>query len=86
MSAAPIRLHVEDTGGSGPAVVFSHGLLWSTKMWRFQFAALRDRYRCIAWDHRGQGKSEVTASGNVPPPSAADSVLAPSAPLFEAQP
>jgi len=61
--AAPIRLHVEDTGGSGPAVVFSHGLLWSTKMWRFQIAALRDRYRCIAWDHRGQGKSEVTASG-----------------------
>jgi 3-oxoadipate enol-lactonase len=56
------ELHVEDTG-TGPAVVFSHGLLWSTAMWRFQVAALRDRYRCIAWDHRGQGKSEVTASG-----------------------
>ena len=32
-------------------------------MWRFQVAAFRDRYRCIAYDHRGQGKSEVTASG-----------------------
>lgn len=57
------ELHVEDTGGAGPAVVFSHGLLWSTAMWRFQVAAFRDRYRCIAYDHRGQGKSEVTASG-----------------------
>ena len=56
------ELHVEDTG-RGPAVVFSHGLLWSTAQWRFQVAAFRDRYRCIAWDHRGQGKSEVTASG-----------------------
>ena len=56
-------LHVEDTGGSGPAIVFSHGLLWSTTLWRFQVAAFRDSYRCIAWDHRGQGKSEVTESG-----------------------
>jgi 3-oxoadipate enol-lactonase len=56
------ELHVEDSG-KGPAVLFSHGLLWSTAMWRFQVAAFRDRYRCIAYDHRGQGKSEVTASG-----------------------
>jgi pimeloyl-ACP methyl ester carboxylesterase len=58
-----VRLHVEDTGGAGPAVLFSHGLLWSTRMWRFQLDAFRGRYRCIAWDHRGQGKSEVTESG-----------------------
>jgi len=57
------ELHVEDTGGEGPAVVFSHGLLWSTKMWRFQVEALRGSFRCIAYDHRGQGRSEVTASG-----------------------
>jgi pimeloyl-ACP methyl ester carboxylesterase len=56
-------LHVEDTGGVGPAIVFSHGLLWSTAMWRFQVAAFRDRHRCIAYDHRGQGRSEVTRSG-----------------------
>jgi 3-oxoadipate enol-lactonase len=63
MRIGAVDLHVEDTGGPGPAVVFSHGLLWSTRMWRFQVAALRDRYRCIAYDHRGQGKSEVTSSG-----------------------
>jgi pimeloyl-ACP methyl ester carboxylesterase len=57
------RLHVEDTGGDGPPVLFSHGLLWDTRLFAPQVAALRDRHRCIAWDHRGQGRSEVTADG-----------------------
>jgi pimeloyl-ACP methyl ester carboxylesterase len=63
LKVSGIDLHVEDSGGPGPAILFSHGLLWSTSMWRFQVAALRGRYRCIAYDHRGQGKSEVTRSG-----------------------
>jgi len=54
-----LRLHVEDTGGDGPAVVFSHGLLLSTRLWDAQVEALRGRYRCIAYDHRGQGQSDV---------------------------
>ncbi len=54
-----LRLHVEDTGGDGPPVVFSHGLLLSTRLWDAQVEALRGRYRCIAWDHRGQGQSDV---------------------------
>jgi 3-oxoadipate enol-lactonase len=57
------ELHVEDSGGGSPPVVFSHGLLWSTRMWRFQVAALRERFRCVAYDHRGQGQSEVTRDG-----------------------
>jgi pimeloyl-ACP methyl ester carboxylesterase len=63
MNVNGAELYVEDTGGSGPAVVFSHGLLWSTKMWRFQIEALRGRFRCIAWDHRGQGRSQITDGG-----------------------
>jgi 3-oxoadipate enol-lactonase len=51
-------LHVEDTGGTGPAVVFSHGLLLSTRLWDAQVDALRSRFRCIAYDHRGQGRSD----------------------------
>lgn len=52
-------LYYEDTGpgSTGETIVFSHGLLWSTELFAPQIAALRDRYRCIAWDHRGQGKS-----------------------------
>jgi pimeloyl-ACP methyl ester carboxylesterase len=56
-------IHVEDTGGDGPAIAFSHGLLWDTRLFAPQVAALRDRYRCIAWDHRGQGRSGVSPDG-----------------------
>jgi 3-oxoadipate enol-lactonase len=50
-------LYYEDTGGTGVPVVFSHGLLWNTTLFAPQIAVLRDRYRCIAYDHRGQGRS-----------------------------
>ena len=51
------HLHYEDSGGPGEPIVFSHGLLWNTTLFAPQVAALRDRYRCIAYDHRGQGRS-----------------------------
>lgn len=50
-------LWVEDTGGAGVPVLFAHGLLMSCRMFDAQVAALRGRYRCISWDHRGQGLS-----------------------------
>ncbi len=50
-------LYYEDTGGSAPPVVFSHGLLWNSSLFASQIAVLKDRYRCIAYDHRGQGRS-----------------------------
>jgi 3-oxoadipate enol-lactonase len=49
--------YYEDTGGPGSAIVFSHGLMMSSRMWRAQVDALKARYRCIAYDHRGQGQS-----------------------------
>jgi 3-oxoadipate enol-lactonase len=53
------RLYYEDTGpgSTGETIAFSHGLLWSTALFAPQIAALRAKYRCIAWDHRGQGQS-----------------------------
>jgi pimeloyl-ACP methyl ester carboxylesterase len=57
------ELHFEDTGGPGAPVVFSHGLLMSGRMFDAQIAALRDRFRCVSFDHRGQGRSAVAASG-----------------------
>jgi pimeloyl-ACP methyl ester carboxylesterase len=53
----------EDTGGDGETLLFAHGLLWSRRMFDEQVKYLRDRYRCITFDFRGQGKSEVTESG-----------------------
>ena len=51
------RLYYEDTGGSGPAIVFSHGLLMDHEMFAPQVDALRDRWRCIVWDERGHGRT-----------------------------
>ncbi|WP_375177535.1 alpha/beta fold hydrolase [Marinobacter mobilis] len=53
------RLYYEDTGGTGPVVVFSHGLLMDHEMFAPQVAALRDQYRCITWDERGHGQTAV---------------------------
>jgi pimeloyl-ACP methyl ester carboxylesterase len=59
LPVADTRLWVEDHPGDGPPVLFSHGLLWSCRMFDAQVAALRGRWRCIAYDHRGQGLSDV---------------------------
>ena len=57
------ELYYEDSGGGPETIVFAHGLLWSCRMFDAQVAALRDRYRCVAFDFRGQGKSQVTRDG-----------------------
>lgn len=62
MTVNGVKLRVTDEG-AGPPVVFGHGLLWSGEMFRPQIDALRDRYRCVTVDWRGQGGSEITASG-----------------------
>jgi len=58
------KIHFEDSGGGGPAVVFSHGLLMDGSMFAPQVAALTPRYRCIVWDERGHGQ---TATGECAP-------------------
>lgn len=52
-----VSLYYEDSGGDGTPVLFSHGLLMSSAMFAAQIAVLAPRYRCIAYDHRGQGRS-----------------------------
>jgi pimeloyl-ACP methyl ester carboxylesterase len=48
----------DDTGGDGPVVVLSHGLLMNRSMFAPQVAALRDAYRVVTWDERGHGEAE----------------------------
>ncbi len=56
-------LHYIDEGRGPETIVFSHGLLMSSEMFRAQIDFFKSRYRCIAYDHRGQGQSEVTEGG-----------------------
>src|SRR5689334_11537355 len=55
------ELYYEESGRGVP-IVFSHGLLWSARMYAPQLAALSEPYRCIAYDHRGQGRSATSAT------------------------
>lgn len=53
------RLYYEDTGPgtTGQTIVLSHGLLWDAELFAPQMAYFKGRYRVIAYDHRGQGRS-----------------------------
>lgn len=57
------KIYYEESGSGPETIVFSHGLLMSGEMFSEQVKAFSDRYRCISYDHRGQSRSEVTASG-----------------------
>jgi 3-oxoadipate enol-lactonase len=76
------RLFYEDTGpgSTGETVVFSHGLLWSTELFRAQIDALAGRYRVLAWDHRGQGRSDEDGRRSIGIELVTDDALA----LFDA--
>ncbi len=63
LNTPDVRLYYEEAGSGPETIVFSHGLLWSHRMFRAQIDHLKDRYRVIAYDHRGQGQSEVTEAG-----------------------
>jgi pimeloyl-ACP methyl ester carboxylesterase len=46
-----------------PTIVFGHGLLFSGWMFHPQIAVLRERYRCVTVDWRGQGHSPPARGG-----------------------
>ena len=49
----------EDTGGSGPVIVFVHGLFNSKEMWRPQVDYFSSNYSVITYDLRGHGQSDI---------------------------
>ncbi|MFD0350017.1 alpha/beta fold hydrolase [Kitasatospora aburaviensis] len=62
-SADGIRLHVEVHGQPGaPTVVLAHGWTCSTRFWAPVIRRLVDRYRVVAYDQRGHGRSEIPPS------------------------
>jgi 3-oxoadipate enol-lactonase len=55
-----------ETHGQGPALVFAHGLGGSHLAWWQQVPHFRDRYTCVAFDHRGFGFSREGHGGPGP--------------------
>lgn len=55
-----VRIYYE-AAGQGPPVLLSHGYSATSRMWRGQVEALKDRYRIITWDLRGHGQSDSPA-------------------------
>lgn len=53
-------INYTDSGGDGPAVIWSHGFLMDHTMFDAQVAALSSDYRCVAWDERGFGATPAT--------------------------
>ncbi len=52
-----ISLNYEERG-TGPAFIFIPGLVGLLDAWSFQLAHFSQRFRCIAFDHRGAGDSD----------------------------
>lgn len=59
------QIYYKEWGGTGPAVVFSHGWPLSSDAWEDQMLFLGNLgYRCIAHDRRGHGRSSQPWNGN----------------------
>jgi pimeloyl-ACP methyl ester carboxylesterase len=62
--ADSVRLHVDDSGGTGRPVVLIHGWPLSAQAWEPQVSVLRAAgYRVVAYDRRGFGRSDKPESG-----------------------
>ena len=70
-------LYYEEHGPTGaPVVLLSSGLGGSAGYWRPNIALLAERYRVIAYDQRGTGRSERVIAGDLTVQRMADDVLA----------
>lgn len=54
-----VPMRFTDTGGSGPALVFLHGLFNTADMWRGQLERFSERRRVVTYDLRGHGGSGI---------------------------
>ena len=58
-TADGMRLHAEVFGPpDAPPIVLSHGITCGVRVWAHQIQSLSDRFRVIAYDQRGHGRSD----------------------------
>ena len=61
-----VRLHYADRGHGDPPLIFVPGWAMPGSVWRAQLDYFAPKHRVIAFDPRGQGRSEVAAGGYTP--------------------
>jgi non-heme chloroperoxidase len=66
-----VELYYEEQG-SGPVLLFVHGVWGSSRFFRAQLESLSKRYRAIAVDLRGHGRSSMTPANQTIPTYARD--------------
>ena len=67
-----VTLYYEETESDGLPVLFVHGIWASCKFFQKQLVGLGKKYRVIALDLRGHGRSSMTLSGQTVPNYAQD--------------
>jgi len=67
-------LYYEDTGGSGPTVLFLHGAGGNHLSWWQQVPVFAEEYRCVTVDQRGFGRSPDVSGGPGPSALATDAI------------
>lgn len=63
ISANGVQLYYREAGSGSETVVFSHSYLVDNFHFDPQIRILKERFRCLAYDHRGHGQSEITKDG-----------------------
>ncbi|MBW2525565.1 MAG: alpha/beta fold hydrolase [Deltaproteobacteria bacterium] len=58
-----VRLHYAERGKGDETVVLSHSYLVDHRHFEPQIEALSERYRVLAYDHRGHGQSDCPRDG-----------------------
>ena len=58
-----VELFYDERGAGAETIVFAHGLLLSGRMFERQIDVLSREYRCIAFDARTHGRSQITKVG-----------------------
>ena len=57
------ELYYESKGEGKQTIVFGHSMLFNLRMFDDQVTFLKDKYRCVSFDFRGQGKSQINKGG-----------------------
>src|SRR5262245_47896698 len=68
------RLYYEDSGGTGPAVLFLHGAGGNHLSWWQQVPVFAEAYRCVTVVQRGFGRSPDVAGGPGPAALGTDAI------------